>query len=164
MRQILAVAALVLAAEASSAAQVSVGEAAQGAAVALAANHTLAELPADEPGDARLSEKAVSRKDKIVADVTGVVVSGQVYPGGNCGWDAQDILVLYVWTQGRWVSVVCHPNLASSCGSLRENQRARFQGTLVAIPDVLEAGFDACDPATWYVGPANMLLVTKVTR
>lgn len=162
MRQVLAVAALVLAAQTAQAIPVPVDAVQAASAVALAANRELA-LEVREAPEVP-AKKAVSGKDKITADVTGRVVSGRVYQGGNCGWDSQDILVLYVWAQGRWVSVVCHPNLASSCGSLRENQRARFQGTLVAIPDVLDPEFEACDPSTWYVGPANMLFVTKVSR
>lgn len=130
-----------------------------------AAHRAFAALePTPDDEQASAEKKAVSRKDKLVADITGAAVAGTVYSGGECGWRTEDIVTIWVQAKGITVAVICHPSVASACLSLRQNQRVRMQGALVAAPDVLAPGFEPCDPSTWYLGPINFFFATKVTK
>jgi hypothetical protein len=111
------------------------------------------------------AEKAVPRTDKLTVDITGAIYDGEIYSGDDgCGYRSEDLLVLYLRVKGQWVSVACAGAAFSACNSTRPGQRIRVQGTLIAAPDVLDPDFDKCDPATWFLGPLNLLLATKVTK
>lgn len=111
------------------------------------------------------SLKAVPRTDKLVVDVIGTITGGTIYEDdGGCGYAAGDLLVLFIRTKGRLVSVACTGAAFSVCNATRPGQRLRVQGTLVSAPDVLDPEFDECDPNTWIVGPINFLFPTKITK
>jgi hypothetical protein len=109
--------------------------------------------------------KAVPRTDKLVVDVIGTITGGTIYEDdGGCGYAPGDLLVLFIRAKGKLVSVACAGAAFSVCNATRTGQRLRVQGTLVSAPDVLDPGFDECDPSTWIVGPINFLFPTKITK
>lgn len=109
--------------------------------------------------------QAVSRQDKVTVDITGTIQAGTIYSSdGACGYEPNDVLVLWIQAKGQWVSVTCAGNTLNTCLNTRIGQRIRVQGSMLTAPDFLDADFDACDTSTWYPGPVNFFLATKVTK